>query len=110
MGSYQATLIAGQTLEFTIPAPCYRFQVTCVSTSAQSPTFITGDGTQPVIPIAETVSPGTQVVLPGGNGAQVQVRPLLPGSGGPVVNGSGGTDYPVVLMLSSGTPSLVVEW
>ena len=110
MGSYGATLIAGQTLEFTIPAPCYRFQVTAIGTSAGAATYITGDGTQPVVPVAETINTGTQVCLPGNDGAQVQVRPPLPGSGSPVVNGSGGTDFPQVLILSSGTPQILVEW
>lgn len=110
MGSYEATLIAGQTLEFTIPAPCYRFQVTSIGTSASAAAYITGDGTQPVVPVAETVNTGTQVCLAGNTGEQVSVRGSLPGSGSPVVNGSGGTDFPQVLILSSGTPTLLVEW
>ena len=113
MGSYQATLIAGQTLEFTIPAPCYKFQVTNVGALGGATAFVTGDGTQPVVPIAENVTSGTQVAVPAGIGP-VPVRPILPGSalGGPASGGSSpaGTTLPVVLLLSSGTPTVLVEW
>lgn len=111
MGSYQATLIANQTLEFTIPAPCYRFQVTYTG-GGNANTYITGDGTQPVIPVAETVTSGTQVCLDGAAGSVVSVRTPLPGSaiGGPGPAGPAGTTLPTVLMLSPGAPQVVVEW
>jgi hypothetical protein len=111
MGSYQATLIAGQTLEFTIPAPCYKFQATNVGALGGPIAYVTGDGTQPVVPSAETVTPGTQVAVPTGGGP-IPVRTLLPGSalGGPGPAGPTGTTYPTVLLLSSGTPTVIVEW
>ena len=116
MGSYQATLIAGQVLAFTIPNPCYRFQVTQVGTSTSAATYVTGDGTYPVDPATtpqETIINSTQVVLPGNTGAQVQVRCPMPGSA-PFVTLSGagptGTTLPEVFLLSTGTPTVVVEW
>jgi hypothetical protein len=113
MGSYEATMIANQILVFTIPAPCYRFQVTKLD-SGTSAVFITGDGSLPVVPVAETVNTGTQVVLAGAIGEQVSVRPWLPGSalGGPPAGGTSpsGTTYPEVLLISSGTPTILVEW
>ena len=52
MGSYEATLIAGQTLEFTIPAPCYRFQRSRASwhLSKRRRLRITGDQVQQPVP------------------------------------------------------------
>ena len=111
MGSYQATMIAGQTLEFTIPVPCYKFQVTNTGATGGATAYVTGDYTQPVIPAAETVTGGTQVAVPAGIGP-VQVRPMLPGSNltGPGPAGPAGTTLPVVVLISSGTPTVVVEW
>lgn len=109
MGSYQATMIAGQTLEFTIPAPCYKFQVTNVGALGGATAFATGDGTQPVVPSPETVTAGTQVAVPAGVGP-VSIRPSLPGSGPVGAAGPAGTALPQVLILSSGTPTVLVEW
>ena len=111
MGSYQATLIAGQTLEFTIPQPCYKFQVTNTGALGGATAFVTGDYTQPVIPVAEQVTSGTQVAVPAGVGP-VSIRPILPGSNltGPGAAGPAGTTLPVVVLLSTGTPTVLVEW
>lgn len=109
MGSYQATMIAGQTLEFTIPAPSYGFQVTNIGALGGATVFATSDGTQPVVPSPETVTAGTQVGVPAGAGP-VKMRGPMPGSGTPGPAGPAGSPAATVLLLSSGTPTVLVEW
>jgi hypothetical protein len=114
MGSYQVTLAANTFASFTIPGPCNRFQVTQLANAAT--TYITGDGTGPVIPTSGVVNTGAggtgsggvgagQRVLAAVNGAQVTIMGPQPGG-----NGSGGTTYPQVTMLSAASPTLLVEW
>lgn len=116
MGSYQVTLGANTVSAFTIPGPCYRFQVTQIAGAAT--TYVTGDGTGPAFPASGTINTGdgsnrqggvgeTQRVVPATTGVPVVIQGLQPGSS---LASSGGSSLTQVQMLSAGSPTLLVEW
>ena len=94
------TLVANTVVQVPLEAPTGRVVVTIVD-GTPAPVFVTADGTDPIVPASGVVVGPAQSVIPAVVGEAIVVQPPFPGDG--MVLGT-------ISLLSTGTPTVSVEW
>jgi hypothetical protein len=97
VASLQVTLSSSPSV-VPLDAPTGRIVVTMISSPAEA--YVTADGSLPAIP-SSTEEPGTGQVLAGVTGAQIVLQPPLFGTHMAI---------PTLRLVSSGTPTVAIEW
>lgn len=107
MPSVKVTLVADAVTSVALGGPAGKITFTMTQDAAQATpaapadTYVTVDGTDPVVPTIGTIVSGTQQLLPGVAARYIVIYPPILG-GQPIDE--------VVKLISGGTPTVEIEW
>lgn len=110
MGSVQKTLGVNVVEIINLDSPAGSVIVTMQGTGTPAESYVTADGTDPIIPVDGVEVTGSQRVLPAVAGFQKVMHPQMQNSTDANGISPPGMNIGQIRLRSLGTPTITVEW